>query len=226
MITSNAISASSKSTHCQAEPHGDFLLLKAKIERHANITFRNLPTVDREDATAAAVAAAFQSFVRLKARGQNPIHDFPTRMAIYGVMYVRGGRHTSSRDVLSQRAQRMHRFSVQSLTRSDRRSLREPQAQSGRRWYADAVEELLFENTRTPPDVQATFRIDFSNWLASCSHKDQQLIHELSLGERTSDLAMKYNVTPGRVSQKRRQLHREWLRFCDELPVEADVAIA
>jgi hypothetical protein len=82
MITPNAISASSKSTHCQSEAHGDFLLLKAKIERHANITFRNLPTADREDATAAAVAAAFQSFVRLKARGQNPIRDFPMRMAM------------------------------------------------------------------------------------------------------------------------------------------------
>jgi hypothetical protein len=38
------------------------------------------------------------------------------------------------------------------------------------------------------------------------------------IGERTMDVADKYRLTPGRISQLRRELFLGWQAFCDELP--------
>ena len=38
------------------------------------------------------------------------------------------------------------------------------------------------------------------------------------LGERTLALAQQFGLTPGRISQKRRQYHGDWERFCGDLP--------
>jgi hypothetical protein len=108
----------------------------------------------------------------------------------------------------------------------NRRSAREPQARCGRQGYADDIEEQLYENARTSPSELAVFKIDFANWLAAQSHLDRQMIHELSRGERTSDLAQKYGITPGRVSRKRRQFHDAWQEFHGEQPVDVNAATA
>jgi hypothetical protein len=38
------------------------------------------------------------------------------------------------------------------------------------------------------------------------------------IGERTMDVADKYRLTPGRISQLRRELFLDWQAFCHELP--------
>jgi hypothetical protein len=43
----------------------------------------------------------------------------------------------------------------------------------------------------------------------------------MALGERTNDLARTHGLTPGRISQLRREFHDDWLRFIDELPTSA-----
>jgi hypothetical protein len=212
MITDNTASASAKSIPGHGDQHADFLPLKAKVERHARVFFRHLPATDREEATSDCVAVAFASFIRLKARGRNP-SDFPSWMAHWAALIVMDGRQVSSTDVLCPRAQRRHGFRVESLTRDRKRQ-------------ANTFEEMLQDNTRTPPSEQAAFRIDFTNWVAAHSHQDRQLIHELSRGERTSDLAQKYGITPGRVSQKRRQFNDAWQEFQGEQPADVNAAIA
>jgi hypothetical protein len=37
------------------------------------------------------------------------------------------------------------------------------------------------------------------------------------IGERTMDVADRYRLTPGRISQLRRELFLDWQAFCDEL---------
>jgi hypothetical protein len=218
MIPANAISAPVESPQC----HDDFLPLRAQVERHALFAFRHLPFADREEAASEVIATALASFVRLKARGKDPARDFPGRMAHWATLIVMDARHVSSSDVLSQRAQRRHGFRVQSLSRLNGRSVREPQARSGYQGYADDIEEQLYENARTSPSELAVFKIDFANWLAARSHQDRQMIQELSMGERTGDLARKYGITPGRVSQKRRRFREDWERYCDEPSTEED----
>ena len=167
-------------TSCLCEPESS---------RRARFVFRHLALIDHEDAVSEAVAAAFASFLRLKARGRNPVRDFPSRMAHWAALVVMDGRHLSGSDVLSQRAQRRHGFTVESLIESKGRRVRESSIRTDRMRQPDAIEEMLRGNTRTPPCEQAVFKIDFANWLAARSHQDRQMIHELSLGERTNDVA-------------------------------------
>jgi len=67
--------------------------------------FRRLPPVEREEAIAEAVAAAFVAYRRLCDRGIDPVREFPSMMATFATRQVKDGRHVgsrmSSKDVLS-----------------------------------------------------------------------------------------------------------------------------
>jgi hypothetical protein len=139
-------------------------------------------------------------------------------MAAYAVLVVVDGRHLSGTDALSQRAQRRHRFRVESLNVSS--DERKPGPNEIR--YADSIGDSLRDNTRTLPSEQAIFRVDFRNWLKTWGPRDRALIDDLVMGERTVDVASKHRITPGRVSQKRRQFHDDWERYCDEPSNEED----
>lgn len=78
------------------QPVDGFLALKPVVERHANIVFRNLSAVDREEAVAEAVAAAFRSFLSLVRRHKSAF-EFPSMIAIRAVQHVRNGRRVGSR---------------------------------------------------------------------------------------------------------------------------------
>jgi hypothetical protein len=107
-------------------------------------------------------------------------------------------------DVLSPLARRRHGFLVSALpdvsTLSD-----------------NPLAEALHDNTQTPPDEQCAFRIDFPAWRATHTERDRGIIDAL-LGERTLDVAGKYGLSPGRVSQLRREFLTDWRRYCDEPP--------
>ncbi len=183
------------------QTNDEFLALKPVLERHAAIWFRNLPAVHREEAIAEALAAAFVSFVRLKAQGKDPVRAFPSRMAAFGVLHVRSGRHVgnaaSSKDVLSLKAQRRHGFQLKSL--DDLRHSR-----------AEGWQEALRDNRVTPIPDQVAFRIDFGTFLRSLIERDRRLIEFLAVGNSGKQAADRFNLTQGRITQLRRQWCREW----------------
>ena len=39
-------------------------------------------------------------------------------------------------------------------------------------------------------------------------------------GQRTLDLSRRYGISPGRISQLRREYHSDWLRFCGDFATE------
>jgi hypothetical protein len=78
--------------------------------------------------------------------------------------------------------------------------------------------EALHDNTQTPPDEQCAFRIDFPAWRASRTERDRRILDDLMLGERALDVAARHGLSPGRVSQLRRELHDDWELFCAEPP--------
>ena len=57
------------------------------------------------------------------------------------------------------------------------------------------------------------FRIDFGRWLKGLSRRDRRIIAAFIRNERTMDVAEKFGVTQGRVSQLRRKYEREWSVF-------------
>jgi hypothetical protein len=73
--------------------------------------------------------------------------------------------------------------------------------------------EALTDNTMTPPDDAAAFRIDFPAWLASLGDTKRRVAEELMMGERTSDVANKYGYSQGRISQMRREMLESWTVF-------------
>ena len=191
--------------------HASFLAILPRIETHARICFRHLGCPQgRDDAVAETVALAWQSYLRLVERGKDPA-AFVSRFADYAARAVRRGRRVcgqeAGQEVLSPRAQARHDFAVLRLLQ--RTTLN-----------GSPLEEALLDNAVTPPPEAAAFRIDFPAWLATWPERDRRLIEALGLGERTLALADQFGLTPGRISQKRREYHGDWERFCGDLPAD------
>ena len=80
---------------------------------------------------------------------------------------------------------------------------------------ANPLCEALADNTVTPVDEQVAFRMDFPQWLSTYPDRDRRIALDLMAGERTLDVADKYALSAGRVSQMRTQFHDSWNRFQD-----------
>jgi hypothetical protein len=184
--------------------HARFLSILPRITTHGRVYFRHLRVADREEAVQEMVALCWKWFLRLAERGKDATR-FPSALATYAARGVRSGRrvcgHERARDALSPSAQRRHGFLVSTL----------PEVST----LSDSpLSEALADNTRTPPDEQCAFRLDFPAWRLTRAERDRRVIDELMAGEGTLDVAGRHGLSPGRVSQLRRELHDDWARFC------------
>ena len=68
-----------------------------------------------------------------------------------------------------------------------------------------------FIDSRNDPAEIAAFRIDCPAWLASLSPLKRQAAEMLAVGERTSEVARRLEVSPGRIAQIRRELAESWI---------------
>jgi hypothetical protein len=194
-----------------------FLVILPRIELHARIWSRHvLCPGEKEDFVSEAVALAWRSFLRLAEQGKDAT-EFVTALATLVVRAVRSGRRLCgqqrSRDVMSPAAQRRHGFRVEELLPSsatDERLYREPFGQRQK----DAFEERLRDNTQSPVIDQVVFRCDFRDWLLTLGERNRRLVDDLMAGEGTGDVARKFSLSPGRVSQLRRQFEDDWAVFC------------
>jgi hypothetical protein len=193
-----------------ARLHGTFLTsVLPRVVAHGHIYFRHLKSADRkEEYIAEMVALAWKWHLRLAERGKDAAR-FPSAIATFTARTVRSGRRLAgmerTKDVLSPLAQQRKGFAVGKLP--DCSSLN-----------GSPLDEALHDNTRTPPDEQCAFRIDFPAWRATHSERDRRVLDDLMLGERTLEVAGKYGLSPGRVSQLRREFLTDWRRYCDEPP--------
>lgn len=48
--------------------------------------------------------------------------------------------------------------------------------------------------------------------------RDRRIIEDMDLNERTLDLSKKFGISPGRVSQLRREYMDDWMRFVGDVP--------
>jgi hypothetical protein len=187
--------------------HAGFLSILPRIELHGHVYFRYLKCPDRrEDAVAEMIALSWLWFVRLAGKGKDATR-FPSALASYAARAVRAGRKVAGKDragdVLSPVAQSGCGFAVGTLP--DHSTL------SG-----NPLEEALTDNTKSPIPEQVHFRIDWPCWLATRTDRDRRIVADLMLGERTSGVAARHGLTPGRVSQLRVQFRDDWLAFLGE----------
>jgi hypothetical protein len=180
-----------------------------KVLSHGRVYFRHLRSAElKEEYVAEMVALTWKWHLRLAERGKDSTR-FPTALATFAARAVRCGRRLAgmdrSKDVLSPLAQQRQGFAVGKLP--DCSTL-----------DGSPLDEALHDNTRTPPDEQCAFRIDFPAWRATHAERDRRLLDDLMLGERTLDVAGKYGLSPGRVSQLRREFLLDWRRYVSEPP--------
>jgi hypothetical protein len=178
-----------------------------KVVAHGRVSFRGLKAERQEECIAEMVALTWAWHLRLAERGKDAT-QFPTALATFAARAVRSGRKLAgmdrAKDALSPQARQRHGFLVSALpdvsTLSD-----------------NPLSEALADNSKSP-DQQAMFRIDFPAWRAGRAERDRRLLDDLMLGERTLDVAGKHGLSPGRVSQLRREFLLDWRRYLSEPP--------
>ena len=188
--------------------HLAFLAILPRIERHGRVCFRTRNYQDQQEAVAEMVALCWKWFLRLAEQGKDATH-FPSVLATFAARAVYNGRRVAgtckAKDALSPVAQRRHGFAVGRLP--DVSTLN-----------GNPLFDALHDNTRSPVPDQGAFRFDFPAWLASLGARDRSIAQDMAQGHRTGELAETYGLSPARVSQLRRQFHRDWQKFCGELP--------
>lgn len=81
--------------------------------------------------------------------------------------------------------------------------------------------DQLVENRKTTPGDLAAFRVDFGEWLRTrLPHRERRIAEELAMGEQTGVVAKRHGISPGRVSQLRRELFDSWQEFTGEATAE------
>jgi len=181
-----------------------FLGLLPRIERHARVVFRDVHCVHNKDEwIAETIALAWSWYCQLLRQGKEAV-VFPSVLASYAARCVRRGRRLCGQEklheVLSTAAQRHHGYAVERL----------PDVET---LTTSPYQEALADNTQSPVPDQAAFRIDFATWLRRLSQRERDLIADMARSERTRDLARRYGLSPGRISQLRRALHADWQHF-------------
>jgi hypothetical protein len=182
-----------------------FVIMLPSILKCLGIAFRTLTSEARSEAIQEGVANTYVAYHQLVKRGKENL-AFASVLARFAVSQIRAGRRVGGRlnaqDVSSSYAQTRKKF------------------QMGRLDHFDPVEglwkEAIVEDCRTPPADQACFRIDFSQWLDTLPPRDRRIAEALADGHRTTDIAVRFGLTLGRVSQLRRELEKSWLAFHGE----------
>ena len=183
--------------------HAAFLAELPRFAAHARYATRHVACPDtRADLAAEVLALAWRQFARLHRRGKDP-GTFVTTLALRCSQAVRAGRRLvrsdSARDALSPVAKVRHGFAVERLPHP--------------RCEAPHLAEALADNTRTPVPEQAAFRLDFPRWRAEFRPRTRAILDALAGGERTGDVARRFGISMGRVSQLRQVFAASWQRF-------------
>jgi len=183
---------------CAAE----FLSLLPQIGEQARFAFRDESPEQREELIAEVVANCWAAFVRLVERGLIDL-VYATPLAQFAIKQVRDGRRVgaklNARDVSSSYAQRLKHFRVERLDHFDE--------QEGT-WR-----EVLIEDHHAGPSETAAARIDIADWFDTLPKHKRRVAETLANSETTKTTARKFGVTPGRISQTRRELETAWREF-------------
>jgi hypothetical protein len=185
--------------------HASFLAIVPRLVSHGQVHFRHIrcPLL-REDAIAEMVALVWCWHVRLVQRGKDAT-QFVSALASYAARRVRSGGHLGgmekSTEVLSPWAQQANGFRVETLPDDSTLS-------------TNALVEALHDNTQTPVFDQIVFRLDFPAWRRTRSERDRTIMNALMMGERPRDISRRHGLSPGRISQLRRDFQEDWSRFC------------
>ena len=179
-----------------------FLSILPAIKEQARFAFRSEDPDRRAELIAEVVANCWAAFVRLVQRGLIDV-VYPTPLAGYAIKQVRDGRCVGAKlnvlDVSSEYCQARKQITVERLDQFDERK---------GEW-----KEVLIEDRHAGPADTAAARIDIGEWFNRLPRHKRNIAKTLATGETTKRTAKKFNVSPGRISQTRRELQTAWRDF-------------
>jgi hypothetical protein len=193
-------------SHCaQADWQPLFLSILPTIQNCIDFAFRQTAAEEREELTEEALANAAAATANLVARGHAD-RVFPTTLAAFAVLQTQEGRKVGGKlnscDVSSEYCRKKKRLKVRHL---------DPSGAIEGNWR-----EFVVEDCRTAVPEAAAFRIDFPTWLATFPERQQKIALALAAGNSTNEVARQFAISPGRVSQMRREFQVSWHRFHTE----------
>lgn len=181
-----------------------FLNMLPAIRQQLRFAFRDLEAEEREEAVAEATASAAIVYARLFQLGKIDV-AYPSALARFAAAQYRSGRRVGSRlnvnDVMSCYAQRRRGLRVERLDKFD---------------VEQGWKEVFVEDRSCTPAELAASRMDFDDWLGGLSTKRRRIAATLASGESTLAAARKFRLSPGRISQLRRELDEDWRAFNGE----------
>jgi hypothetical protein len=202
-----------KSVRCKQSPpagHHDFMAMVPKIETHAQRAFRQLNAEARGEAVQEVVCNACAAVARLVELDKVAV-AYPSALARFGVAQTRGGRKVGGRlnvrDVSSPYCQREKGLTLDRLDGFDKQE--------------EAWLEMLLEDRHAGPAEVAAMRMDFAAWLQGLPRRLRKVATFLAGGETTTAAARRFRVSPGRISQLRKELFHALQRFQGEEPAAA-----
>ncbi len=188
--------------HVTPRWHRPFLEMLPTIRSYARTAFARLDPEGREDAVEETIANAAMAFVRLVQVGKAQ-QAFPTVLARFAIAQIRDGRrvggHLRIGEVLSSYAQRRKGFLVERLDHF---------SQETDEWL-----EAIVEDHRTPVPDQVALLIDFNGRLIRLSRRNRRNAAALAFGNSTSQVAKRFKLSPGRVSQLRGEFYQSWQNY-------------
>lgn len=188
-------------TACEPAWHAGFVAMLPEILRQLRFTFRGWRAEEKADAIAECTANVAVAFARLYELGKTSV-AYPSVLARFAVAQFRSGRRVGCQlninDVMARHAQQHHGIHVTSLDSGE----------SSREW-----KEMLAESRKCTPAELAASRIDFRDWLERMPPKKRRVATALATGESTNSAARRFRVTPGRISQLRREFEDAWRDF-------------
>jgi len=179
--------------------HAGFLAMLPAIRCHLRVAFRDLDPEARAEAVQEGICNAMIAYLRLYERGKLD-RAFPSPLAIFAARQVRDGRKVGGnlnvKDVSSAYCRRLKHIVLERLDKWDRNE---------EEWLEIVVED----RNATPADV-VRVRLDFAAWLKTLPRRDRKVALDLARGNRTGEVARRYDLSDGRISQLRKEMHLSW----------------
>jgi hypothetical protein len=162
----------------------NFAAMLPEIEQKLRLAFCRLDPEAREDAIEEGVVHSLLAYVRFHEQSREEVAT-PSSLAWYSSRQVKRGRPAGGRmngkEPLSRYAQIGNGIQIE----------RQP---------SDWIDAIV-QDRRAPVADQVAAKIDVGAWFATLTKRMKEIAKDLAFSCSTSEVAKKYGVTPGRVSQ-------------------------
>jgi hypothetical protein len=185
--------------------HEKFLSMLPQIRNRAEFALRGLRRQLRDELVDEVIADSFVWFRRLAERGRLDL-AYASPLANFSIRRILSGRRVACSlnrdDISSFYGQRSNRTRLLRLDRYD---------SAEHCW-----KEVVVEDRSAGPDEIAAARIDLAEWFRRLPRRNRKIAQRLALGDRTRDVAKRFGLSRGRISQLRREFEDSWNQFQGE----------